>query len=196
MKKRINFFELLESQCESMCNGMEALHNYCSTFDEAYGDKVIQIEDEGDMIRRILIDEINKAFITPIERKDLFDLSRLIDEILDYAKTTVDGIRIFKIAPNEDMASLTKILLEMTTHIKKAVANIEKHKSIARDEAIKVKRLENVVGSMSTESLATLFEVEDFRNIFKYRELYRHLNQTADIADEAMDYLLDILVCM
>ena len=51
------------------------------------------------MARRILIDELNNTFITPIDREDLFDLSRHIDEILDYAKTTVDEIRLFNVTP-------------------------------------------------------------------------------------------------
>jgi uncharacterized protein Yka (UPF0111/DUF47 family) len=49
---------------------------------------------------------------------------------------------------------------------------------------------------MTTKILAKLFEEEDHRKIFKYREVYRHLNKTADIADAAMDTLLRIIVKM
>lgn len=73
---------------------------------------------------------------------------------------------------------------------------MEKHKAIARDEAIMVKNMENKIGTFSYKALANLFDNEDFRTIFKYREIYRHLNHTADIADDAMDSLLDILVSM
>ncbi len=77
--------------------------------------------------------------------------------------------------------------------IQKAVANMEKHKNIAKDEAIKVKGLENKMGAHYYKALATLFESDDLKSTFKYREVYRHLNTTADEADVAMDYLLDIL---
>ena len=46
------------------------------------------------------------------------------------------------------------------------------------------------------QGMTKLFDEADFRSIFKYREIYRHLNQTADIGDEAMDCLLKILVKM
>lgn len=196
-RKKVNFFDLLCKQCEIMRRGMEALYNYCKSVGEenheAYGDQVIAIEDEGDMARRILIDELNHTFITPMERNDIFDLSRQLDEILDYAKTAVDEMRLFKISPNEDMARMVGILHDITIHIQKAVANMEKHKSIAKDEAIKVKSLENKMGANYYKSLARLFDSDNVSLIFKYREVYRHLNTTADEADVAMDYLLDIL---
>ena len=78
-RKKVNFFELLGKQCAAMVGGMRALYDYCSTCDEKFGDDVIRIEDEGDMIRRVLIDELNKTFITPMERNDLFYLSRQLD---------------------------------------------------------------------------------------------------------------------
>lgn len=195
-KKKINFFDLLGKQCDTMVRGMQELYNYCTTCDEKYGDEVIKIEDEGDMVRRILIDELNKTFITPMERNDLFDLSRQIDEILDYAKTTVDETRLFKVKPNEDMVKMISILLDITVHIQKAVTHMEKHKSISRDEAIKVKSLENKVGAAYYKALARLFNTDDIHEIFKYREIYRHLNTTADVADMAMDSLLDALMTL
>lgn len=196
-RKKVNFFDLLAKQCEITKRGMEALYKYCSSVGEenhdAYGDEVIKIEDEGDMARRILIDELNRTFITPMERNDIFDLSRQLDEILDYAKTAVDEMRLFKISPNSDMVRLVGILYEITEHIQKAVASMEKHKAIAKDEAIKVKSLENKMGANYYKALAKLFDSDDVSAIFKYREVYRHLNTTADEADVAMDYLLDIL---
>ena len=196
-RKKVNFFELLNNQCEIMRRGIEALCKYCKSAGdenhESYGDMVIAIEDECDMARHIVVDELNNTFITPMERNDIFDLSSQLDDIIDYAKTTVDEMRIFGIMPNEDMEKMTDILYDIMLHIQKAVANIEKHKNIARDEAIKVRSLENTMGEAYYQALATLFESDDFKLIFKYREVYRHLNTTADVAVTAMNYLVDIV---
>lgn len=194
--KEDDFYDLLVKQAEKIADGMRELNDYCKTHDEAIADAVIKTEDEGDMVRRILIDEINKSFVTPIDREDLFKLSAKLDEILDYAKTSVDEIRLFGVIPDEHMVEVTSVLLEMSEHIILAVQNIEKHDAITRDEAIYVKSLENKVGDICVKALADLFDNADFRKIFKYREIYRHLNQTADIADEAMDVLLKVLVKM
>ncbi len=196
-RKKVDFFKLLANQCEYMCKGMELLYEYCKNHNETLADDIIAVETEGDMARRILIDELNNTFITPIDREDLFGLSRQIDEILDYAKTTVDEIRLFNVTPNKDMAKMIFILLEMTQRIHLAVNNLQERPAISKEEAIKVKKLENKVGDECIRSLARLFdEEEDIKNIFKFREIYRHINHTADIGDAAMDFLLDIIVKM
>ena len=186
--KEPDFFELLTKQAELINKGIRLLNEYCMTHDEAVADAVVKAEDDGDMVRRVLVDDMNKTFITPFDREDLFKLSAKLDEVLDYAKTSVDEIRLFKITPDDEMTEITTALHEMSEHIILAVSNIERHEAIARDEA------ENKVGDLTVQALEKLFDTADFRSIFKYREIYRHLNQTADIADEAMDCLLKILV--
>ena len=192
--KEPDFFELLTKQAELINKGIRLLNEYCMTHDEAVADAVVKAEDDGDMVRRVLVDDMNKTFITPFDREDLFKLSAKPDEVLAYAKTSVDEIRLFKITPDDEMTEITTALHEMSEHIILAVSNIERHEAIARDEAIYVKRMENKVGDLTVQALEKLFDTADFRSIFKYREIYRHLNQTADIADEAMDCLLKILV--
>ena len=193
-RKNINFYQLLVSQCECMSEGLTALYNYCVTKEETFADQVVKIEEDGDMRRRILIDELNRTFITPIERKDIFNLSRQIDAILDYAKATIDELRLFRILPDEAMTDIVGILVDICKHIKRAVENMEHHPAIAKDEAIKVKGLENKVGNHYYRALAALFDQDDMHLVFKYREVYRHLNTTSDVADVAMDSLLDVLM--
>ena len=196
-RKKVNFFQLLTGQCEIMCRGLDALYKYCTSVGEpdheSYGDMVIDIEHEGDKARRNVVEELNATFITPMERNDIFDLSGHLDDVLDYAKNSIDEMRIFKIEPNEDMTQMIAILCETAEHIHNAVASLEKHKNLAKEEAFKVKSLENKVGKKYYKALETLFEGDDFKSIFKYREVYRHLNTTADKAEMAMDILLDIV---
>jgi uncharacterized protein len=194
--KKDNFYDMLLSQAEICSKGMKQLHEFCITHDEEMAEKVILTEEEGDMARRILTDELDNTFITPLDREDLFKISSELDEILDYAKTSVDEIRAYGVTPDESMIELTSILLDMTEHIILAVSHMEKHRSISQDEAIYVKSMENKVGDMATKYLAVLFDGDDHRKIFKYREIYRHLNRTADVADSAMDTLLRIIVKM
>lgn len=196
LKKPANFFALLIEQAEHLEKITLKLKDYCLTHDESIADQAILIEDEADMTRRVIIDEMNRTFITPIDREDLFNLSRQLDEIIDYHKVTVIEIRLFEIKPDADMLQLVQMQCDMAIHIKKAIVSIEKHKDIAKDEAFYVKHLENKVGLQHAKALSTLFENESFQTIFKYREIYRHLNHTADVADKAMDYLLDILLKM
>ena len=196
MKKRIDFFSLLNEQCMLTVQAMETLCDYAKAPREALCEAITDIEHRADDIRRTLIEGLNRTYIIPIDREDLFHLSRQLDEILDYAKTSVDEIILFKIEPNEDIVTITSALLEMAKHIYEAVRNIEKVPQIAKDEAILVKKYENKIDLLTKSAYATLFDGSNFNTIFKYAEIYRHLNHTADVADSAMDFLLDILVKM
>ena len=119
--------------------GMKTLYEYCITHDDELGKKVILIEEEGDMARRILTDELDNTFITPIDREDLYKLSSELDEVLDYAKTSVDEIRVFNLTPDENMIELTGALLDMTEHMVLAISTHGKNTNlICQDEAIYV----------------------------------------------------------
>ena len=196
MKKKLNFFDLLARQSAYALQAAKLLKEYCTGLDESVADAVIRLEDEADGVRRQLIDALNKTYITPIDREDLFHLSRLLDEIIDYIKTSVDEIRLFKITPNEDLGRMTDTLLEITEHLNVAITLMHDDQEGSQAAAYKVKHLENVMESMTKSAYATIYESDDFKMIFKYNEIYKHLNHTADVADSAMDFLLDIFVKM
>ena len=50
------------------------------------------------------------------------------------------------------------------------------------------------MGNHYYRALGALFDQDDIHLVFKYREVYRHLNTTSDVADVAMDSLLDVLM--
>lgn len=192
-RKKVNFFDLLVVQCSINLKGIMNLFEYCNTFEDEFADLVILAEEEGDSARLKLIEELNNTFITPIERNDIFDLSRQLDEIMDYIKTTVDQIKLFKVKPDKAIKEMVGIMVEICQHVHKAVVNIEKNKEIATAEAVAVKRLENVMGARYYKAMSDIFEQEDIRIVFKFKELYKHINKTSDLSDIAMDYVLNIL---
>ena len=196
MKTKVNFFDLLKEQSAYVVKSITLLHEYCTTGKEDLADIIILLEDEADEVRRNLIVQLNKTYITPIDREDLFHLSLLLDEIIDYIKTSVDEIHLFKITANEDMIRMTSSLMEMMNHLHDAISNMEHNEEASKNSAYLVKNLENVMEGLTKSSYARIFENDDFKMIFKYNEIYRHLNHTADVADKAMDFLLDIFVKM
>ena len=196
MRKKVNFFDMLKEQSRYVVKSMTLLDEYCRTGKEDLADIVILLEDEADEVRRKLIYQLNKTYITPIDREDLFHLSLLLDEIIDYIKTSVDEIHLFRITPNEDLLTITSTLLEMMKHLFDAISNMEHDQEASKNSAYLVKNLENEMETLTKSAYARIFENDDFKMIFKYNEIYRHLNHTADVADKAMDFLLDIFVKM
>ena len=84
------FLRMLIEQAAKTLEGMEALEDYMKNANEEAAKRVTRAEKEADEVRRILIDELLHTFITPIDREDIFALSRAIDDIIDYGYSTVD----------------------------------------------------------------------------------------------------------
>lgn len=193
-ENRVSFYQLVINQMDTTLKGIQTLKKYCDTGDEAVGEEVLKIEKEGDLQRRILIDDINNTFVTPLDREDLFELSRAIDDILDYAKSTVEELKIYKIKPNDDIKAMVNVLVDISISLDTAVHQLENHKKISVEEAVKAKKFENAMEEIYRTSLAKLFENEDIKYILKNRELYRHLSNAADKGDLAANILCDIVV--
>ena len=197
-KKPNRFVELLLQQAEHTVQGMEVLKEYMREPDITLAERLSQIESEADEVRRILIDELNQTFVTPFDREDIFALSLTIDDIVDYAESTVDEMVMLKVAPNPFLERMTSLLTEAAVEIYRGVLRLEDHPNVANDHAVRAKALENRVESVYREALADLFkdpkDLNDVMEILKLREIYRHLSNAADQGDQAANVIGDIVV--
>ena len=197
-KKQNVFLKLIHDQAALTLDGLEALKTFMISGDPAASALLSAKEKEADEARRILIDELNNTFITPFDREDIFLLSRTIDDVLDYAYSTVSEMEILKVEPTEYMRKMASILRDAANELLMAVDRLENHPGVANDHAQRAKSLENRVEELYREALADLFSgAEDIQHVIKMlksREVYRHLSNAADRGDEAANVIADIIV--
>ena len=197
-KKTNRFLELLEKQADYAVECLEDLRAYVKAPDDDLARKITRIEKEADEVRRILIDELNNTFITPFDREDIFTLSMTIDDVTDYAKTTVDSFVLFKVEPNKYIQRMVALLADATIELQRATHRLEDHPNVANEHAVRAKAMENRVEKVYREALANLFQEPDdlkqVAEILKYREIYRHLSNAADRGDEAANVIGDIII--
>ena len=198
-KKRRNIFiQLMHQQASLALEGMDLLIEYLNNPAKQLADDLTAKEKEADEARRILIDELNRTFITPFDREDIFALSRAIDDVLDYAYSTMTEIIILKVQPSEYMVRICSLLRDATFEIMKAMEQLQDHPAVAAEHAQRAKALENRVEHVYREALVAMFvetdNVETLVNILKMREVYRHLSNAADRGDEAANVIADIIV--
>jgi hypothetical protein len=198
-KKRQNtFIKLIHDQAALTLAGLEALKTYMLNQDPAASAMLVSKEKEADEARRILIYELNKTFITPFDREDIFALSRAIDDVLDYAYSTVIEMEVLKVEPTPYMQRMANLLRDAAYELLMAVERFEDHTGVAGDHAQRAKALENKVEDIYREALADLFGgAEDIAHVvkmLKLREVYRHLSNASDRGDEAANVIADIVV--
>jgi len=197
-KKKDRFIELLIKQAEYAVEGLQTLLKYVQEPDPALAQRVTELEKEADEVRRILIDELNRTFVTPIDREDIFALSLTVDDILDYANTTVEEMNLLEIQPNTYIERIVSLLTDAAREIHMGVLRLEDHPNVANDHAVRAKALENRVETVYREAIADLFhmprDVDHIVEMLKLREVYRHLSNAADRGDAAANVIGDIVV--
>ncbi len=197
-KREDNFIRLLREQAHKTLEGLEHLEAYMEDHDEQHARAVEQAEKEADELRRILIDELNRTFITPIDREDIFALSRSVDDVLDYAYSTIDEMRLLEVEPNSFLQRMASLLREAANEIYMSMQRLENHPGVAAEHAMRAKALENRVERVYREAVADLFRnpqsVEQIVYMLKLRELYRHLSNAADRGDETANVISNIVV--
>ena len=188
------FFDLLTLQSAKTLEGLEALWNFAESGTKEKANTVRNIEREADELRRILIEELDKTFITPLDREDIYSLSRAIDDVVDYANTTVDEMEIYEVKGDEHIKEMVNILRKAAREINDAVKILKSYPKIASEHAVKAKAYENTMEKAYHVALANLFKGSDTIFMLKMREIYRHLSNAADRGDEAANIISSIVM--
>ncbi len=190
--------ELLVRQADLTQRGLLLLQQYMREPLPAVADELHHVEEEADEVRRVLIEELNRNFITPFDREDVFALSRAIDDMVDYADTTVDEMVLLGVSPNAFLQRMCSLLVEAGAEVHRAVKLLQERPGVANEHAMRAKALENRVERVYREAVADLFanprDIDHVVSMLKLREIYRHLSNAADRGDQAANAIADVVV--
>lgn len=144
---------------------------------------------EIDELRRILIDDLHNTFITPIDREDIYNISNALFEMVDYALTTVEEMHILKVAPDDYIRKMITLVRKQTEELEAAMERLSKNPRVAGEHTMVVKELEKEVEHLYRKAVRDLFDTplnfDILGNVFYKREVYRHISNMSDRAEEA-----------
>jgi len=190
-KSEDRFVELLIEQAEVTAEGLRLLEK-CILKPDEDGIEQIQVKEyEADEIRRILIDELHNTFITPFDREDIFNISLNIDDMLDYALTTIQEMKLLEIEADEHLAQMISLIRQEAEELAMAMHRLSANPRVAGQHAQRAKKLENEVETLYRDAVAELFtKAKDFKPLMimlRRREVYRHVANMSDRANVAAD---------
>ncbi|MFN8528659.1 MAG: DUF47 family protein [Anaerolineae bacterium] len=192
------FLAALNEQTELLMKGSHAVIAYMDAPSKENARRVYTIELQADEVRRLLIVQLKRAFITPIDREDLFGLSRAIDDVLDYLLSLTREMHVLKVLPNSHLHDMAKLLVQCTDELHLAVQHMEYQPDVAIQHTIRVRQLENRMDSLYVTALTHLYQhvdnAEAIINVLKLREIYRHMIHAANSAEQAANLINDVLV--
>jgi predicted phosphate transport protein (TIGR00153 family) len=197
--KEIDFFEIFDRASLNVTRSASLLVALLENFDniETRVKEIYEVEQEGDILTHEIMKKLNKTFITPIDREDLYALSSRLDDVIDLIWSAADRIAVFKVRETtQEAISMSKDLLATTEAIHKAIRKLkEKKYSHVQEYCIEINRLENRVDRDFRDALGKLFdEVNDPILIIKWKEIYEHLEDASDRCEDVANVLEAIVL--
>lgn len=197
-KKPDHFIQRLEEQSAIMVEGTKALVDYMRKPNKKNAALIRTLEKQADEVRRIMVDELNHSFVTPIDREDLYGLSRAIDDIIDHAYAAITEMDILNIEPNIYLQGMATILYDSSEKILLAIQRLELHPNVADGHALRARNISGQIETLYAEALADLFKdadsLNDVVNMMKLRESYRNMFHAVKSTEQAANFISDIVV--
>ncbi|MGA3353855.1 MAG: DUF47 family protein [Acidimicrobiales bacterium] len=150
-----------------------------------------RVEHEGDDKRAELISELSRCLTTPIDREDLFRLSRSVDDVLDNLRDFLREAELFEPVDLEPFRRVLPPILEALRYLRTASGALVKLSSEISAQTLAARKASNTVRKEYELVLADLFTDPGGAEVLKQRELVRRLDVVGLRIAEAADALAD-----
>ncbi|MEI7481855.1 MAG: DUF47 family protein [Elusimicrobiota bacterium] len=198
--KELKFFDFLTLQAENLMKAAgffkAALKD--GLLDEAEVKKIHDLEHEGDTLAHEITDMLNRTFITPIDREDIYSLANSLDDVLDLINAMAGRVKLYKLdARDEYFAQFIDLIDQAAAALANAVKHMHDTKRQRRvlDHCIEVNRIENLGDSVREKAISHLFETEkDPIMVIKWKEIYETAEGTLDNCEHVAKVIESILV--
>lgn len=162
-----------------------------------FSEKMKEYETKGDMYVHEVITQLNDAFITPIDREDILQLTMSMDDVLDGLEACAALFEMYSMTQaDEFMLNFVESIQGSVHEIEKAISLLSNKKLLQiRENAIKIKDYESRCDNILRQSIKHLFTVEkDPIRIIQYKEIYETLEDIADYCQTVANTLETIIM--
>ena len=154
-----------------------------------------ELEHEGDRLTHAVVDLLNRTFVTPIDRDDLYRLSSAIDDVCDFVDEAADNIDAYEVRQVPEKARLqAEVIHRAASRLHEAVERLEGFKDSSR-QLVALRELEDEGDRLVREAVAELFRsTTDPLTIIRWKDIHEQLEEAVDACETAADVLEAILV--
>jgi uncharacterized protein len=157
--------------------------------------RIKDVEHACDTITHEITTRLNKSFITPFDREDIYTLAVALDDICDYIDAGARAIVMYDIQEySAEAKQLARIIRDLGTEIKSAVSMLKKPNGINK-HFVEIHRLENEADDVYFQAIGKLFkDATDPIRVIKLKELYEILENATDRAESVANIIESIVL--
>ncbi len=152
-------------------------------------------ESAGDTFTREVIDLLNRTFVTPFDREDMYRLAGALDDICDYIDEAADDLGLYgvKVVP-EEAKQQADVILRAAIKLDEAIGRLEGFKD-SRQQLSELRELEDEGDRLVRDAVASLFRSgQDPISVIRWKDIHERLEEAVDACENAADVLEAILV--
>jgi hypothetical protein len=158
-------------------------------------DVIKDIEHACDKVTHDIVDQLNRTFVTPLDREDIHALASSLDDVMDAIDAAAAVVRLYKIQQVRSGARrLANIVCEAVDLIAEAMALLEKREGVL-ELAARITLLEHDADSVHQDAIVGLFDQErDPIAVIKWKEIYDFLEAATDRCEDVSNLLEGVMV--
>jgi uncharacterized protein len=192
------FFDLYTRASANTVEISRLLVDLLERFPEEDGDLIRRIkekEHEGDHLTHEVVDLLNRTFVTPFDRDDMYRLAGAIDDVCDHIDEAADNLGTYGVERVPDRAvEQARVIHQAARNLDAAVQLLEGFKD-SQAQLIELRRLEDEGDRLVRDAIGELFRsVEDPIALIRWKDIYERLEEACDALENAADVLEAILV--
>jgi uncharacterized protein Yka (UPF0111/DUF47 family) len=191
------FYAIFEQQATCMAEAVQVLRTAFNDIGRLseYQGKIKDIEHAGDELAHEVVRLINRTFVTPFDREDIFALSSGLDDILDYVDEIAETFMLYGIDAVPPAANeMVRLLAQAIGQLQKAIGKLEARKGVDEHE-IEVHRIENLGDDASRLAIAELFSgAHDPLTVIKLKDVYELLENALDRCEDLAVAIENIII--
>ena len=196
------FFVYLDSIAKNVAGGADIFLELCAAKGPEDFKRISEAlrlkEHETDELAHLLYGELDKTFVTPIDREDLHALTSALDDVLDIIEDCSGQIVLYKLAGlTEPMRHMIRITQESAHEISKCVALLQDLSKVDEIQVhvIRVNSLENEGDKIYRKALEHLFDVTvDPIQLLREKEILSAMEDSIDACEDVMDLIRSVVV--
>jgi predicted phosphate transport protein (TIGR00153 family) len=153
------------------------------------------LEHEGDRLTYDIVDLLNRTFVTPFDRDDMYRLASALDDICDHIDEAAGNILTYGIESVRPKArEQGEVLLRATEKIAESVDLVQGFKD-SRKQLAELRELEDEGDRINREAVSELFHSNgDAISVIRWKDIHEHLEEAVDACENAADVLEAIFV--
>ncbi len=190
------FVETMQNSCKAAEMLVDLMKNYVDIDNKIQSIGIVEHECDGSIHK--ILEQLNKSFITPIDREDIYSIAKELDNITDYVDSTAHKFKMLNVVEiRPEAIKLAELAVSCTNELQGVIVELKnmKRSKTLMDKIIEVNRIENEADQIFRDAITKLFTCEKNPvEVIKWKEIYECLENTLDACEDVANIVEGVVM--